>query len=111
MSVSCLALEAMLVSMACAVTEGHKDIHGLGYAAMLSPEIVEVHDPCSHCLPVKGKKASFAVVSMAIDSQLRKRDIEGFCDSPYPRPPEESNSLGRKPLKNTFKNCDKVVEV
>lgn len=29
---------------------------------------------------VKDKKASFAMVLMAVDSQLRMRDLEGFCD-------------------------------
>jgi hypothetical protein len=33
---------------------------------------------------VKGKKTTFAVESMTADIQLRKRDIEGFCDNPYP---------------------------
>lgn len=35
-------------------------------------------------LTVKSEKAAFAVVSMTVDSQLRKRTIEGFCDSAYP---------------------------
>jgi hypothetical protein len=32
---------------------------------------------------VKGEEASFAVVSMTADSELRKRVIEGFRDNPY----------------------------
>ena len=31
----------------------------------------------------KDKEAAFAVVLMTADSQLRKRDIEGFCVNPY----------------------------
>ena len=46
---------------------------------------VEVHELCSCC--AKGKEGSFAVVSMTTFSQLRKRDIEGFCDNHYPLTP------------------------
>jgi hypothetical protein len=35
---------------------------------------------------VKGKEDTFAVALMTSDSQLRKRDIEGFSDSPHPHP-------------------------
>lgn len=34
-------------------------------------------------LTVKGKEATFAVSWMTSDSQLRKRDIKGFCDYLY----------------------------
>lgn len=33
-------------------------------------------------LTVKNKEASFAVLSMTADAQLRGRDIEGFWDNP-----------------------------
>ena len=33
-------------------------------------------------LIVKDKKATFVLVSMSADSQLRKRVIEGFCHNP-----------------------------
>lgn len=35
-------------------------------------------------LAVKRKEATFAVTSMTADTQLRNRDIEGFCDKLYP---------------------------
>jgi hypothetical protein len=48
---------------------------------------------------------------MTADSQLRK-DIEGFSDNPYLFPTTlRSNSLNRKPLRRTIKNCDKDAEV
>lgn len=31
----------------------------------------------------KGKEATFAVASVTVDSQLRKRDIESFCANCY----------------------------
>jgi hypothetical protein len=49
-------------------------------------------------LIVKGKDATFAVVPMSTDSQLEKREVEGFCDNAYPHPtsPLRSKSLDRK---------------
>jgi hypothetical protein len=38
-------------------------------------------------LAVKGKEVPFSVASMIADIQLRKRNIEGFCDNPYPSNP------------------------
>ena len=38
---------------------------------------------------IKGKKATFAMVSMTTDSQLRSRDMKGFCDNLYPPIPPE----------------------
>jgi hypothetical protein len=32
---------------------------------------------------VKGKETTLVVVLVAIDAQLRKRNIEGFCNNPY----------------------------
>jgi hypothetical protein len=52
-------------------------------------------------LAVKDKETSSAVVSMIADSQLRKRDREGFYDKLLP--PKKSNNLDRKPLKRTLK--------
>lgn len=37
---------------------------------------------------VKSKEAMSAVVLMTTDAQLGK-DIEGFCDNPYPHPPQK----------------------
>lgn len=33
-------------------------------------------------LAVKDKEATFAMVLMIVDSQLRMKGIEGFCDNP-----------------------------
>lgn len=35
-------------------------------------------------LTAKGKETTFAVVLVTVDSQLKERDTEGFCDSSYP---------------------------
>lgn len=40
-------------------------------------------------LPIKGKEASFAVVSMTADSQLRKEDMKEGWDNPCSHPPKE----------------------
>lgn len=60
-------------------------------------------------LTVKGKEATFAIVLMTADSQLRKRDIEGFCKNPSPI--KKSNNINRKPLKKIHKYCGKDTEV
>lgn len=66
-------------------------------------------------LPAKGKEAYFAELSMATDSQLRKRDRENFCDDYSPlRPPSshtKRNSLDRKSLERTLRNCVRDVRV
>ncbi|MEJ1278465.1 CD82 antigen [Cricetulus griseus] len=73
--------ETMFRSMACADTR----------------DCVDVHGPCCHqrscgspysmlLLTVKDKEATFVVTSKTADSELRKGDIEGFCDNPYPHP-------------------------
>lgn len=50
-------------------------------------------------LIVKSKEATFALILMMADAQLRGRDMEDFCDSPYPYPksplPQNGNSLDR----------------
>jgi hypothetical protein len=61
-------------------------------------------------LAVKDKEATFALVLMTADPQLRKRDIEGFWQ-PLPHPIHKSNSLDRKPPKRTLKIFDKDAEV
>lgn len=74
-----LATKAVFV--VCAVTGNH----------------VEAQDPYLP-LTIKSKEARKAVRSMATEAQLRKRDMEVFCDNPYPFPPFlKSNSLNEKP--------------
>lgn len=46
---------------------------------------------------MKSKYTTFSVILMTVDTQLRKKDMEGFCDNPFlhtnfPIP----NSLDRK---------------
>jgi len=49
---------------------------------------------------------------MTIDTQLRKRDMEGFCDNSYSHPnPGKINRLKRKPSKRTLRNCDEDAKV
>ena len=55
----------------------------------------------------KNIEVTFVVISMAADSQLRKRDLKDFCDNSSPK----SNNLDRMPLQRTLKNCDKDTEV
>lgn len=67
-------LETMLRSMVCADARGHVDI--------CCPWCHQ--KPCGSSwsmfpLTVKGKEASFAMVLMTVDSQLRMRDTEDFC--------------------------------
>lgn len=73
---------ATLGSGAHADTRDHVDVRGPGYH---QKNHVEVHNP-PLLLTVKGKEATFAVVSMTVDSQLRIKDIESFCDNLYPDP-------------------------
>ena len=60
-------------------------------------------------LTAKDREATFAVITMAASAQLRKRDIEGFCDNPKPLNPcpQNSKSLNSKLSKRTVKNCAK----
>lgn len=56
-------------------------------------------------LTVKGKEATFAIVLVTTDSQLRKRDMEGQPIPPaYSIPSLKSNIIERKPSKRTLKN-------
>lgn len=50
------------------------------------------------------------MVLMTKDSQLRRRDIEVFCDN-HNSHALKSNSLDRKSWKVTLNNCDKDAEV
>lgn len=56
-------------------------------------------------LSINSREATFAVILMAADTQLRKRDLEGFRDNPYnpnsPTAPPKSTNLNRKPSKNS----------
>lgn len=63
-------------------------------------------------LNVMGKEASFVLVSMTTDSQLRMRAFDGFCDnlSPVTPHPQRDSSV-RKLLNGVLKNCDKDTEV
>jgi hypothetical protein len=49
-------------------------------------------------MTVKGKEASFVVVSMTADSKLRKRYIESSCENPYsnPQPPKRNRQKAIK---------------
>lgn len=62
-------------------------------------------------LMVKVKKATFAMILMTVNSQLRNRDLDGFCDYTYSHSPRKSNKLDRKHSKRTLKNCDKYAKV
>lgn len=61
-------------------------------------------------LPVKSREATFVVVLMTTDAQLRKRDIENFGGNPYSPSPPKSNNLKRKASKRTLKNSDKDLK-
>lgn len=87
-----LTLETMCLFLVCAVFRNH----------------MYFHDLCSWWL--RGKDATFGLVLMILDSQLRKRVKEGFCDNPYPdlAPPQ---NLEWKPWKRILKNYGKNAEV
>ena len=62
-------------------------------------------------LTIKSEEDTFAEISMPADAQLRGKDMEGFCENPYPYPPPECNSLNRKPLIRTlFKIVIRTLE-
>lgn len=72
----------------------------------------EACDPMT-LLTVK-QEATFAMIWMTADSQLRNRDMEDFCDNPYPHQPslpKKCSNLNRKPLQITCKKFDKDAEV
>lgn len=117
---SLLPPEAMLMSVICAPLEGHVDVCGLSLrdvmmvmACAVAEGNVDVCGLCYHqktCgspwsvlpLTVMFRKTSSAVVLMTADSQLRKRDIEGFCDDPQPH---QKKQLRQELLKRTLKIC------
>lgn len=70
--------------------------------------------PCSiFPLTVKSKEAVFAVM-LIVNVLLTKRDMDSFCDSPYPTPtptpPKKSSNLNRKTLKRALKSVIRVVK-
>lgn len=57
------------------------------------------------------KGGYFCSDMMTVDTQLRGRGMEGFCDNLYPHnPPKQSNRLGSKPEKRTLKKCDEMLK-
>ena len=61
---------------------------------------------------MKDKEAIFAVASMTADTQLRNRDIKGFCDNPYfhfASLPKNTTSLHRNSSKKTLKSVKRIV--
>lgn len=58
-----------------------------------------------------GQGSFFCMVSMTIDSQLRMRAFDGFCDNLSPVTPLPRDSSVRKVLKGVLKNYDKDAEV
>lgn len=59
--------------------------------SVVSPE--PAWRPMAHApLILKSMEAAFAVISMTTDSQLRRRDMEGFYNPyPHPKPPPQKN--------------------
>lgn len=82
----------MLTSMVFTVNGGHAEVRGA----------------TANC----GEQGSFVVVKMAIDSQVKMRDIDNFHHnlSFSPSAPKR-NSLDWKPLKQPLKNCDRDTEM
>lgn len=64
-----------------AVSRDHVDVCGPGYLQRLSV------NPCSMLLlTVKGKEITFAEALMAEESELKKREMECFCDNACSHP-------------------------
>jgi hypothetical protein len=53
------------------------------------------------CHAIADYRLTYAMPWLTIDSQWRKRDIEGFCDN-FNLPSSKSNSLDRKPVKRLY---------
>ena len=71
---------------------------------------MEVHDLVAAAC--QGQGSLFAEILVTAHLRLRVRDREGFCDNPQPsKEKRKRNSLDRKPLKRTLKNCAGVAEV
>lgn len=85
--------------MLCTATGDLAEVCGL---SVLSPETML--KSMIHVLnDYKGEGSHVAVVSMTADTQLRNRDIEGFCDDPYLHPTHQrSNTLNRKPCEKKY---------
>lgn len=78
----CGLLHPEAVFVVHAVTRNHAEAHD-GAPMMVLP------------LTVKSKEATFAVVSMTADAQLRGRDVEGLCDKPgFPPTPQITAKTG-----------------
>nr|BAC31911.1 unnamed protein product [Mus musculus] len=73
-------------------------------------KVVSVWKSMISAVTVKSQEASFAVVWMTADSQLRMRHRRSWRHPSSAFPPKR-NSLDRKPLKGTLKNCDGDPEV
>ena len=97
--------------MAHTAAEGWVDIQGLycpwkpcgNLQSLLSAVLavakihMEILDTCSCWLTLKGKEATFAVLSMTADAQLSEEDMEGFCDNPYPHPHPKQEATEESP--------------
>lgn len=75
----------VVVFVVCAVTRNHG----------------EAHDPFS--LTVKSEEVIFALPSVTAGVQLRKMELEGFCD-------DKSNSRIGSHRRELFKKCDKEAD-
>lgn len=62
-------------------------------------------------LSVKSKVATFAVILMTTDTQLRRREGKAFMTMPTPPIPLKLNNLDRKPLQRTLKRYDGAAKV
>lgn len=121
-----LLREAITTWEACSATQYWCPLSRLPLRALSGPTSAKSH-VCALCLhqePCRGpwsmlpltvkSKATFVVISMTADVQLRGRDMEGFWDNHYPNSnhrPSKSNSLHRKPTKRTLKACDGDADV
>lgn len=86
----------------CAATEGHDEVRGP------SSHWQPCESPWSMLLlPVMRKEATVAVVPTTPDSEVRIRDIEGFCNnSSVPQ-----KCLGGRPMKRALKIFEKDAEM
>lgn len=113
LSVARASHRAVLMSVVWTATWDHAEVVHMhwggrtcGYLwSLLSPEAMWIS--MTHASTDCKVGSYFSRVSMTEDSS-RKRDIEGFWDSPSPL---QSNSLNRKTSRRTLKNCDKNAEV
>lgn len=59
---------------------------------------------------VKGKEATFAVILLTVDTQFRRKDMDGSCDHPYPLTTPPRSSIDGKPPRRTVKKCARDAE-